>query len=306
MRQRHHQFAWTSWAVVLLLSISLSSDADDTGTVGSVAVSSPERTGFALESEIVANSGSPDVAGGNLVEQAKEILRKWREENMREAGAFGAAGESSEKRAERLKLLNSWRSGETCAGDRSAAGRGPDCIAEQIRRENDELVEFVRSIKEWEDGFTLGASKGRVDEMITRAEAFEFERQYRRALQHRIQSLVKLFELWLVAGEMRIAEKTHRIDEILELLEAARKKTTASEKAEAPSRPPLDQFQYYQVKKTAGLRAISALPEVYGAAERWEILLDANSDKIKDVSDAVPAGTVLIVPNVEASREFNF
>ena len=59
-----------------------------------------------------------------------------------------------------------------------------------------------------------------------------------------------------------------------------------------------EELLYYELQTTSTFRELSALPDVYGDADSWRYLYEANKDKFKDPLSLIPKGTEIVVPNI--------
>lgn len=59
--------------------------------------------------------------------------------------------------------------------------------------------------------------------------------------------------------------------------------------------------RYYTLKKPETLKQISANPEIYGGADYWFSIYQANRTLISDPTEPIPAGTRLAIPKIKGS-----
>ncbi len=148
---------------------------------------------------------------------------------------------------------------------------------------------------------------GRIERLQFKAERYSAERQVRKNIEKEVLSLAELATQWEV-WRKKIEEDQKFIAaemEVIRIAESiARQKAAGEEKAalKVPTDP--RDLEYYTVKKTASLREISALQEVYGNADAWKYIFDANRGKVLTPESIVPEGTTLVIPKIKNSTNF--
>lgn len=141
---------------------------------------------------------------------------------------------------------------------------------------------------------------GRIEQLELKAERYSIERQARKRIEKEVNELIDYINTW---ESYKVQMKEDRkLLELKQKILALESNTMGDEKVKINTSK--QNIEYYEVKKDATLKEISALPDVYGNTTSWKLLYDANRDKIKDPSKAVPAGTVLVVPNIKAGSDF--
>jgi hypothetical protein len=182
---------------------------------------------------------------------------------------------------------------------------------QQILAEVTRLEELMEEIRQWEHELDLAPDSGYITMRLARAEAFGKERMYRRRLEEQVRAIPRHVREWQGLQELRLVTQIQRVKkarDILSRLETAVAAGPIDGSSAAQNGGPLklEELEYYEVTTPATLRQISALPEVYGDPECWEHLFRANREKVKDALSVVPAGTPLVVPTLERSRDFEF
>jgi hypothetical protein len=165
-----------------------------------------------------------------------------------------------------------------------------DRVTAELRNLDSLLAEATK----WEEQMAVPAGGGRAQGILARADAFTVERQYRRRAEASAQSLARLLQQALALSARMAAVNAARLDQLQAVLTSVPAARQAA--VDAPRQPDLSDFEYYEVKTITDLKRISALPEVYGDASRWEALYEANRDKIADPAAPLPTGTLLVVP----------
>jgi hypothetical protein len=147
---------------------------------------------------------------------------------------------------------------------------------------------------------------GRVEQMELKAELYGGERMSRKKLGEEFSVLSAAMTEWTqLKGKMEEDRRLLALRRQILDLKKAKDASGADGKSSGGSIKVTD-IEYYQVKKEADLRTISAYPEVYGTPELWDYLYKANKDKLVDPDKPVPAGTTLIVPqDVKKLPDFN-
>lgn len=144
---------------------------------------------------------------------------------------------------------------------------------------------------------------GRVEQLQFRAERYSAERQVRKRIEKEVFNLAAIMEEWLKCQERvkewdRLVKIEQRMNEIRSA--AARNKESAA----TQQGPNPQAVEYYTVKEPGTVKEISALAEVYGNANAWKYIFDANRDKISSPEVKIPAGVTLIIPSVGNTTEF--
>lgn len=161
-----------------------------------------------------------------------------------------------------------------------------------------QIQSLLESYNKAEKNLTGFNGLGRIEQMELKAELYAGERMARKKIGEEFSTLAALMEDW-DSSKRKLGEDVRLLAlkrQILDLKSGSEERTLA---VGAPSGNPakkLTEIEYYQVKKDADLRTISAYPDVYGTPDFWEFLYKANKDKIPDPTKAVPAGTMLVVP----------
>jgi hypothetical protein len=165
-----------------------------------------------------------------------------------------------------------------------------------IFRKSDEVEDSIRRLNESERSLGGISGLGNVEQMRVKAERYSLERQYRMKIQEQVLALLRQLQDWR-AAETKIRETEERI--------ALYEKIANLEKTvveESPIGGITEQnFEYYQVERESSLQEISALPDVYGDANLWKSIFEANRTRLKRSDAKVPAGTLLIIPNNPAT-----
>lgn len=168
------------------------------------------------------------------------------------------------------------------------------------------VVNKIYDIKKVVENYSTSESElkglnglGRIEQLELKAQRYGIERQARKILEKEIMELLDIIKDW-ENNKKEMAE----IKKYLELKQQIFNLENNVKQDKVNMSLTKDSIEYYEVKKEATLKEISALPDVYGNAASWKFLFDANKDVIKDPTKAVPVGTVLIVPNVKTEEEF--
>lgn len=144
---------------------------------------------------------------------------------------------------------------------------------------------------------------GRVEQLQYRAERYSAERQVRKRIEKEVFNLSTIMEEWLNCQERvkewdRLVKIEQRMNEIRSA--AARNKESAA----TQQGPNPQSVEYYTLKAPGTVKEVSALPEVYGNANAWKYIFDANRDKISSPEVKIPMGVTLIIPAVGNTTEF--
>ncbi len=148
---------------------------------------------------------------------------------------------------------------------------------------------------------------GRIERLQFKAERYSAERQVRKNIEKEVLALAELTKQWN-SWRKKIDEDEKLIvaeEEVIKIAESmARQKAAGEEKAaqKVPTDP--RDLEYYTVKKTGTLKEISALKEVYGNADAWKYIYDANRDKVLTPESVIPEGTTLIIPKIKNNTKF--
>ena len=149
---------------------------------------------------------------------------------------------------------------------------------------------------------------GRIERLQFQAERYSAERQVRKRVEKEVLDLAVLMDEWEKSRD-RIAEDERLIaleKQVIKLAQAKKAGEGAGGKTGAGSSIEMNprELEYYTVKSTSSLKDISALPEVYGNANAWRYIYDANRDKILTPESMIPEGMTLIVPKIRATTNF--
>jgi len=186
----------------------------------------------------------------------------------------------------------------------ASAGNSLNQTLNDLARQLAATENLLENIRQWDAGLEQHAGQGTVDRMLIAAEQAALERRHRRQLQLEAQKLLALTVQAMSVYQVSLQEDTARLQWLDQRLR--QEALVPIEEAHPVTELPLEQSEYFQVKASADLRTISALPEVYGDSTLWKVLYQANKDKLISETAAVAVGTILIVPKVEAAREFQF
>jgi hypothetical protein len=167
---------------------------------------------------------------------------------------------------------------------------------DRIFAKSDEIEGAIRRLDESERSLGGIGGLGNVEQMRIKADRYALERQYRLKLQEQARALHQRLQEWR-AMEKKIRET----EEIIDLHEQIMKLERTVE-AESPIGTMSEQdFEYYRVEREATLQEISALPDVYGDANLWKYIFEANRATLKRADAKIPEGTLLIIPNTPAN-----
>jgi hypothetical protein len=170
----------------------------------------------------------------------------------------------------------------------------------------DEIVKKIYEIKDTVDNYSSSEKElkgfnglGRIEVLQLKAQRYAIEKQARKLIEKEVFGLIELLKKWeKLKVELKEDKKLLSLTQkIIEL------ETNVSEEQNLNLNP--ENIEYYEVKKAATLKEISALPEVYSDASKWKLLYSANQDKIKNPTDIVKVGTTLIVPDLKTQDKFN-
>ena len=160
----------------------------------------------------------------------------------------------------------------------------------------DKIEKLLNSREEWTkdtDGEGRTNGLGEIEQLRLRATFFSIERGFRKEVEREIRDLIKLMREWTSSRtEFKERMRILTLEERVIILES--KETTAADAT--PVRK--EDYEYYEVKTESTLSQISALPELYGDPSMWRLIFNANKDKIPDPEKPIPAGTVLVVPEM--------
>ncbi len=165
----------------------------------------------------------------------------------------------------------------------------------KVKAQVDKIEKLLDSRDEWTkdtDGEGKMNGLGEIESLRLRATYFSIERGFRKEVEREIRDLIKLMRQW---ASFRAAFKERLTVMKLELRLAALEQ---KEVVATPAVTRKEDFEYYEVKTESSLTQISALPEVYGDPTLWRHLYTANKEKIADPEKPIPAGTVLVVPDL--------
>lgn len=144
---------------------------------------------------------------------------------------------------------------------------------------------------------------GRIEQLELKAERYSIERQARKRIEKEVNELMSFIDTWdFYKTQIKEARKLLELKQKIVALES---NTIAGDgRINKINLSNKQEIEYYEVKKEATLKDISALPDVYGNATSWKLLYDANRDKVKDPARPVSVGTVLVVPNIKSGSDF--
>jgi len=186
-------------------------------------------------------------------------------------------------------------------------------LIQSLRHQSAKIRRLIEEVNNWEQNTDYRNSVGAIGEIQSKAAKFRVERQTRKKLQNKTSIFISMFD--------NLLELRSKIEETKKLIKPTRKEMSIAPKPKSKPEPKpksepeleisfdktsLDNFEYYEIKEKGDIKQISSLPDVFGDAGYWRILFNANLDKLKDPLDIIPAGTVLMVPNLNITREFDF
>ena len=150
----------------------------------------------------------------------------------------------------------------------------------------------------------IDGSLGRIQRLEVMAQRYAAEVKARQELTVKVNKLAELVRTIQQQDKKLLGQR-----QLLMLLakqhdEAARKKADESEHHSMSGETDITKVQFYEVKKAATLKEISASSDVYNDHAQWEMLYDSNKDLLKDPNGIVPAGTKLIVPYINNKDNF--
>jgi nucleoid-associated protein YgaU len=169
-------------------------------------------------------------------------------------------------------------------------------IAGKIR----EIKEIIEDYNTSERSVKGPTGLGRIEQLELKAERYSIERQARKRIEREINELIDHITTW-ESYKVQIKE-AKKLLELKQKILSLESNVIGDDKVKGAVTK--QSIEYYEVKKDATLKDISALPDVYGNATSWKLLYDANRDKIKDPTKVVPVGTVLVVPNIKNGSDF--
>ena len=140
---------------------------------------------------------------------------------------------------------------------------------------------------------------GKIEVLQLKADRFAVEREARTIIDKELNDMITLIRQW---EEVKTQIKENK--KLLSLRQKIIELETNVKDEKAVIQLNKENIEYYEVKNDATLKQISGLPEVYGNTAAWRYLLDANKDKIKESTETIKKGTVLIVPNLREENEF--
>ncbi|OGV56734.1 MAG: hypothetical protein A2017_09715 [Lentisphaerae bacterium GWF2_44_16] len=189
---------------------------------------------------------------------------------------------------------------EAAAAQIAALEKKENEIEQKVVKKIYEIKASIDSYNNSEKSLKGPTGLGRIEQMELKAERYSIERQARKLFEKEVLELIDLLKIW--------NEQKNQITEDKKYLELKQKilslETSVSQEKVTVTLQDKKNIEYYEVKKEATLKEISALPDVYGNPSSWKHLYEANKEKIKDPAKPVPVGTVLIVPNVKSSSDF--
>lgn len=178
---------------------------------------------------------------------------------------------------------------------------------EKLKKQlSDKINSLATMMKEFEDASASmnGISGlGRIEQMQFKAERYSAERQVRKQIEKEVLNLAAIMQE-LQSCDDKVKEWSRLIE--LEKKVQELKNTVEDDKIKEVKNNSTDQrnIEFYTVKQSADLKAISALQEVYGNANAWKYIYDANRDKIVAPNSIIPAGTTLTIPNIKTDKAF--
>ncbi|RMD84138.1 MAG: hypothetical protein D6820_01480 [Lentisphaerae bacterium] len=187
----------------------------------------------------------------------------------------------------------------------------------------DQVKDLLNELKQYDLQAEVQEPDGAWARLQAKARRYEVERQARERLSRLTTLLVETLEREIAREKERLSfedrvrklaklaaqEQERRLNEVRRRITPSQTRLTANEKG-TDSRPDVakapEHFEYYELKKRATLKEVSALPEVYGDKNQWDVLWNANRDVVSDPLQPLPRGTVLIVPRLEKKLDLNF
>ena len=167
------------------------------------------------------------------------------------------------------------------------------------------VEKLIAEISNWEKNLKLVDAKGQTENRLLRAEAFSQERQYRRALAAQVSAMTSHVEKLRLIHQLELLRSRNKVSELQKLIKKEREEVlakltkapvVAGESGNSIKLSDIESFEYHTVLKAGTVQKISALAEVYGTPDKWELLMEANSDIIKDKDMIIPVGTQLTLP----------
>lgn len=189
---------------------------------------------------------------------------------------------------------------EAAAAQIAALEKKENEIEQKVVKKIYEIKASIDSYNNSEKSLKGPTGLGRIEQMELKAERYSIERQARKLFEKEVLELIDLLKTWEEYKNQVVEDKKYlQLKQKIFSLE-----TTVSQEKVTVTLQDKKNIEYYEVKKEATLKEISALPDVYGNQASWKHLYDANKEKIKDPLKPVPAGTVLIVPNIKGATDF--
>jgi nucleoid-associated protein YgaU len=177
---------------------------------------------------------------------------------------------------------------------------------EQSDKIEDEIVSKIYEIKDTVDNYSKSEKElkgfnglGRIEVLQLKAQRYAIEKQARKLIEKEVMGLISMLKKWeKIKTQLKEEKKLLSLQQKIIDLE-----TNVSE--EQAMNLNKENIEYYQVKKAATLKEISALPEVYSDASKWRLLYNANKDKIKNPTEVIKEGVTLIVPDLKTQSQFD-
>ncbi len=193
----------------------------------------------------------------------------------------------------------------------AVAAAMPDLVAEEkntfkeVKMQCEVLTETMARFDRWERDTQGEISLGMIEQLKLRANKYAVERQNRKQLESQVRELIAILKS-LQSVKMK-QEKILAMVAEMPAPDLENQTVTAPPiPTELPEKDDLESFEFYHVKEAANLKEISSMTDVYGDAGLWRILYNANRDKIGDPMQLVQAGTVLIIPQLNFTRAFDY
>lgn len=242
-------------------------------------------------------------AASNTVAAAGAIglLRQWRSDLSAQRAPFADGG--GRPLPERLAVLHQVSDLVPPGGEAGGWAAQSAALSEQILGHQDRIESLLERIRTWEDNVQVNTGEGHAANTLMRAEAFAVERKYRRLLEQEVRAAAGLIRQWALVREMELADADRRLSRLMVLVSLQQAEAGADQET---SPADLNSFEYYEVPEAATLREISARSQVYGDANLWSALQEANPAAAPDGDTVVAAGTLLVVPHQDAPRSFEF
>lgn len=154
-------------------------------------------------------------------------------------------------------------------------------------------------------------SLGKVGMLIEKVDKTAFERKINNEIKEKSQSLLKtMSKLYTlnekIAKQKKLDDMLNQIkkleEEKIKLLANSTKKDISKKIENAKS---TGDFEFFTLTEPMTLKRIAAEKDVYNDASKWNYILKANSSKIKDPEEVLGKGTVLKIPRIKASINYD-